>query len=79
MSNGLAAGTVGDLVWVPDQTCGWKAMTSTSPSHVVTINGPSVALIKEIKPLTILVNIEGTQESLTVHPKDIYDIGDLYD
>jgi hypothetical protein len=79
MSSGLALAAVGDLVWVPDQTCGWKAMTPTSPSHVVTINGPSVALIKEVKPLIILVNVEGTQEALTVHHKDVYDIGDLYD
>ena len=64
---------VGDLVWIPDQTCGWGA------DSVIAIRGPSLGLIKEIQPLRILVNVEGAQTELAVLQTDIYDIGDLYD
>tara|TARA_R110000824_G_scaffold401131_1_gene610802 strand:- start:686 stop:895 length:210 start_codon:yes stop_codon:yes gene_type:complete len=64
---------VGDLVWVPDQTCGWGTDT------VIAIRGPSLGLIKETQPLIILVNVEGAQTELAVLQTDIYDIGDLYD
>ena len=79
MNSACPVPSVGDLVWVPDKTCAWKAMTARSPSQVVTINGPRVALIKETHPLTILVNIEGEQETVHVGRRDVYDLGDLYD
>ena len=45
----------------------------------VEISGPLLALIKGVKPLTVLVSLEGDQKELAVHRKDVYDIGDLYD
>lgn len=65
--------TVGDLVWIPDRTCCWSAQKA------VEISGPLLALIKGVKPLTVLVSLEGDQKELAVHRKDVYDIGDLYD
>ena len=63
---------VGDLVWVPDKTCGW------SPERTIEISGPTLGLIKDVAPLRILVNINGTQEELSVLRKHVYDMGDLY-
>ena len=65
--------SIGDLVWVPDQTSGLR------DDSVVAIPGPILGLIKETHPLRILVNVEGEQTELAVAPTDIYDIGDLYD
>ena len=64
--------SVGDLVWVPDKTCGW------SHEKTVEISGPTLGLIKGISPLRILVNINGTQEELSVLKRHVYDMGELY-
>jgi hypothetical protein len=65
---------IGDLVWVPDGTIGLEG------SYTVDVRGPLLALVKALRPqkLRILVNVDGTQESLLVRQEDVYDIGDLY-
>ena len=69
----MNSATIGDLVWIPDRTSAWDA------AKALQISGPRLALIKALSPLTILVNVEGSQEELSVHTQDIYEIGDLYD
>lgn len=69
----MSKASVGDLVWVPDKTQVWGS------SKALEIEGPTLGLIKGVRPFKILVNVEGTQEELLVHRKDVYDIGDLYD
>ena len=64
--------SVGDLVWVPDKTCGWSA------DKTVEIRGPTLGLIKDVAPFRILVNIDGAQQELSVLRKHVYDMGDLY-
>tara|TARA_R110002020_G_scaffold474671_2_gene706695 strand:- start:227 stop:436 length:210 start_codon:yes stop_codon:yes gene_type:complete len=69
----MSRGKVGDLVWVPDQTAG------VANDSAVSISGPLLGLVKDIHPLTILVNVHGLQTAVAVVDRDIYDIGDLYD
>ena len=69
----MSNASIGDLVWVPDQTNG------VGDDSVVAIQGPILGLIKELQPLKILVNVEGEQTELSVSHTDVYDIGDLYD
>tara|TARA_R110000824_G_scaffold11622_14_gene51000 strand:+ start:20030 stop:20239 length:210 start_codon:yes stop_codon:yes gene_type:complete len=63
---------VGDLVWVPDKTCAW------SHEKTIQISGPTLGLVKDVAPLRILVNVDGSQEELSVLKQHIYDMGDLY-
>lgn len=69
----MSNASIGDLVWVPDQTNG------VTDDSVVAIRGPILGLIKETQPLKILVNVKGEQTELSVSHADVYDIGDLYD